>query len=135
MPMERRQRANSCVKSFHMCPSCRSDPQVLQYLLRRSYALIYRLISSSEPISEELMPIANKLATVKRCVATAALACHRVHSWSYRCLNEVYKQGGPFTPRDLYPYQLALFQVENQRKDGKFLGANGNIPGACLVGP
>ena len=31
--------------------------QGLLYLLRRCYGLIYRLISSSEPVSEELMPI------------------------------------------------------------------------------
>jgi hypothetical protein len=27
------------------------------YLLRRCYGLLYRLMSSSEPVSEELMPI------------------------------------------------------------------------------
>lgn len=32
-------------------------PKVLLYLLRRCYGLIYRLLSSSEPVSEELMPI------------------------------------------------------------------------------
>jgi hypothetical protein len=31
--------------------------QVLLYLLRRCYGLIYRLLSSSEPVSEELMPV------------------------------------------------------------------------------
>jgi len=31
--------------------------KVLLYLLRRCYGLIYRLLSSSEPVSEELMPI------------------------------------------------------------------------------
>lgn len=35
--------------------------QVLLYLLRRCYGLVYRLVASSEPISEELMPISNKL--------------------------------------------------------------------------
>lgn len=30
---------------------------VLLYLLRRCYGLIFRLMSESEPISEELMPI------------------------------------------------------------------------------
>jgi len=83
---------------------------VLLYLLRRCYGLIYRLLSSSEPVSEELMPIANKLSTVKK------------------CLNEVYKHGGPFSPRDLYPYQLALHQIDSMRKDGKFIGRDGNIP-------
>ncbi|CAL1714834.1 unnamed protein product [Somion occarium] len=83
---------------------------VLLYLLRRCYGLIYRLLSSSEPVSEELMPIANKLSTVKK------------------CLNEVLKYGGPFTPRDLYPYQLALHQIDSMRKDGKFIGHDGSIP-------
>lgn len=31
--------------------------EILLYLLRRCYGLIYRLLSSSEPVSEELMPI------------------------------------------------------------------------------
>lgn len=31
--------------------------KVLLYLLRRCYGLIYRLLSSSEPVSEELMPV------------------------------------------------------------------------------
>ncbi|KAG8220842.1 hypothetical protein J3R82DRAFT_2336 [Butyriboletus roseoflavus] len=83
---------------------------VLLYLLRRCYGLIYRLLSSSEPVSEELMPIANKLSTVKK------------------CLNEVCKHGGPFSPRDLYPYQLALHQIDSMRKDGKFIGHDGSIP-------
>ncbi|KAG1811464.1 uncharacterized protein BJ212DRAFT_1374655 [Suillus subaureus] len=83
---------------------------VLLYLLRRCYGLIYRLLSSSEPVSEELIPIANKLSTVKK------------------CLNEVYKFGGPFTPRDLYPYQLALHQIDSMRKDGRFVGVGGNVP-------
>ncbi|KAL0953397.1 hypothetical protein HGRIS_004636 [Hohenbuehelia grisea] len=83
---------------------------VLLYILRRCYGLIYRLLSSSEPVSEELMPIANKLSTVKK------------------CLNEVLKYGGPFNPRDLYPYQLALHQIDSMRKDGKFVGVDGSIP-------
>ncbi|KAG1726055.1 uncharacterized protein EDB91DRAFT_1166693 [Suillus paluster] len=89
---------------------------VLLYLLRRCYGLIYRLLSSSQPVSEELIPIANKLSTVKK------------------CLNEVYKFGGPFTARDLYPYQLALHQIDSMRKDGRFVGVGGNIPeGQAIV--
>jgi len=84
--------------------------RVLLYNLRRCYGLIYRLMSSSEPISEELVPIANKLATVRR------------------CLNEVLKFGGPFSARDLYPYQLALAQIEALRVDGKFVGRDGSLP-------
>ena len=37
------------------------EEQVLLYLLRRCYGLIYRLLSSSEPVSEELMPIVRVL--------------------------------------------------------------------------
>ncbi|KAM0746953.1 hypothetical protein T439DRAFT_329228 [Meredithblackwellia eburnea MCA 4105] len=83
---------------------------VLLYLLRRCYGLCYRLMASSEPISEELQPISNKLATIKR------------------CLIEVSKYGGPYSPRDLYPYQMALAQIDDLRKDGKFEGRDGSIP-------
>ncbi|KAK4684108.1 hypothetical protein P7C73_g6096, partial [Tremellales sp. Uapishka_1] len=83
---------------------------VLLYLLRRCYGLIYRLMAESEPISEELMPVANKLSTIKK------------------CLNEVLKYGGPYTPRDLYPYHLALHQIDALRKDGKFFAEDGSIP-------
>lgn len=67
-------------------------------------------MSESEPISEELMPVANKLSTIKK------------------CLNEVLKYGGPYSPRDLYPYHLALHQIDSLRKDGKFLADDGSIP-------
>lgn len=83
---------------------------LLLYLLRRCYGLIYRLMSESEPISEELMPIANKLSTIKK------------------CLNEVHKYGGPYSPRDLYPYHLALHQIDSIRKDGKFHADDGSVP-------
>lgn len=45
-----------------------------------------------------------------------------------RCLLEVAKQGGPFTARDLYPFQLALYQIDSLRKDGKFEGRDGSVP-------
>lgn len=96
---------------------------MLLYLLRRCYGLIYRLVASSEPISEELMPISNKLSTVSK------------------CLREISKFSGPFTMRDLYPYKLALHQIDGMRskvktkdKDGKeievqkWLGRDGSIP-------
>ncbi|WRT63533.1 uncharacterized protein IL334_000438 [Kwoniella shivajii] len=82
----------------------------LLFLLRRCHGLLYRLMSESEPISEELMPVANKLSTIKK------------------CLNEVLKYGGPYTPRDLYPYHLALHQIDSLRKDGKFYADDGSIP-------
>jgi len=47
----------------------------------------------------------------------------------FRCQTvEVAKQGGPFTPRDLYPFQLALYQIDSLRKEGKFEGRDGSIP-------
>ena len=46
-----------------------------------------------------------------------------------RCLLEVIKHdAGPFSPRDLYPYQLALAQIDAFRKDGNFLSRDGSIP-------
>lgn len=45
-----------------------------------------------------------------------------------KCLNEVLKYGGPYSPRDLYPYHLDLHQVDQLRKDGKFLADDGSIP-------
>lgn len=53
---------------------------------------------------------ANKLSTIKK------------------CLNEVLKYGGPYSPRDLYPYHLALHQIDQIRRDGKFHADDGSIP-------
>ncbi|SCZ87484.1 BZ3500_MvSof-1268-A1-R1_Chr2-2g04950 [Microbotryum saponariae] len=82
------------------------------FILRRCYGLLYRLVSSSEPISEELMPIANKLETVKR------------------CLLELMKYPGPYSARDLYPFQMSLAQVEGLKSDGQFK----NRDGECVDG-
>jgi len=87
-----------------------SGQYALLYLLRRCYGVIYRLLSSSEPVSEELMPIADKLWTVKK------------------ILNEALRNGGPFNLRDSYSFELALYQVDSMRKDGKFVGDDGTIP-------
>lgn len=38
-----------------------ADAQALLFLLRRCHGLIYRLMSESEPISEELMPVVGAL--------------------------------------------------------------------------
>lgn len=89
---------------------------VLLYLLRRCYGLIYQLMSSSEPISEELMPIATKLTTITK------------------CLSELRKYSGPYTLRDVYPYRLALVQIENMR--GRVHDKDGNEVGElCWLGP
>ncbi|KAF2840713.1 hypothetical protein M501DRAFT_971006 [Patellaria atrata CBS 101060] len=77
--------------------------RTLLYLLRKSYALIYHLIISSEPVSEALLPIYNQLLTLRR------------------CLIEVKKDGGVSSPRELYPYSMKLNSIDNMRVDGKFM--------------
>lgn len=49
--------------SAHYLLTAENNGQVLLYLLRRCYGLIYRLLSSSEPVSEELMPIVGTAST------------------------------------------------------------------------
>ncbi|KAK9474638.1 uncharacterized protein V1510DRAFT_411560 [Dipodascopsis tothii] len=80
--------------------------KILLYLLRRNYALIYRLLVSSEPVSEALMPIQNQLSTVRR------------------CLLEVKRMDGLSSARELYPYQMKLASIDNLRVDGKFMIGN-----------
>ncbi|KAI9814991.1 MAG: hypothetical protein M1827_002834 [Pycnora praestabilis] len=77
--------------------------RTLLYLLRRSYAYIYFLLLSSEPVSEALLPIFNQLQTLRR------------------CLVEVKKSGGVSSPRELYPYSMKLNSIDNMRTDGKFM--------------
>ncbi|KAI4121368.1 MAG: hypothetical protein LQ338_006400, partial [Usnochroma carphineum] len=62
--------------------------RTLLYLIRRSYAYIYTLIISSEPVSEALLPVFNQLQTLRR------------------CLLEVKRNGGVSSPRELYPYSM-----------------------------
>ncbi|KAI9843891.1 MAG: hypothetical protein M1837_006044 [Sclerophora amabilis] len=79
------------------------DQRTLLYLLRRSYAFIYSLIVSSEPVSEALLPVFNQLQTLRR------------------CLLEVKRSGGVSSPRELYPYSMKLHSIESTRIDGKFM--------------
>ena len=64
--------------------------KTLLYLLRRSYAFIYTLLISSEPVSEALLPVHNQLQTLRR------------------CLLEVKRSGGVSSPRELYPYSMKV---------------------------
>lgn len=73
------------------------------YLIRRSYAYIYYLMVSSEPVSEALLPVYNQLQTLRR------------------CLIEVKNSGGVTSPRELYPYSMKLNSIDNMRVDGKFM--------------
>ncbi|PMD27176.1 hypothetical protein NA56DRAFT_640914 [Hyaloscypha hepaticicola] len=77
--------------------------RTLLYLIRRSYAYIYYLMVSSEPVSEALLPVYNQLQTLRR------------------CLIEVKNSGGVSSPRELYPYSMKLNSIDNMRVDGKFM--------------
>ncbi|KAI9843262.1 MAG: hypothetical protein M1838_002701 [Thelocarpon superellum] len=77
--------------------------RTLLYLIRRSYAYIYSLIVSSEPVSEALLPVYNQLQTLRR------------------CLLEVKRSGGVSSPRELYPYSMKLNSIDNMRVDGRFV--------------
>lgn len=79
------------------------------YLLRRCYSLIYKLLESSEPVSESLQPIHNQLLTVRR------------------CLLEIKRVDGLNNLRELYPFQFKLASLDNLRDDGKFI-VNGQVP-------
>ncbi|KAF9892721.1 hypothetical protein FE257_001123 [Aspergillus nanangensis] len=76
--------------------------RTLLYLIRRSYAYIYALLISSEPVSEALLPVYNQLQTLRR------------------CLFEVKESGGVANSRELYPYSMKLNSIDNMRVDGKF---------------
>ncbi|CAL5867644.1 uncharacterized protein PFLUO_LOCUS1863 [Penicillium psychrofluorescens] len=76
--------------------------RTLLYLIRRSYAYIYALLISSEPVSEALLPVYNQLQTLRR------------------CLIEVQESGGVSNSRELYPYSMKLNSIDNMRVDGKF---------------
>ncbi|CAG7935470.1 unnamed protein product [Penicillium nalgiovense] len=64
--------------------------RTLLYLIRRSYAYIYALLISSEPVSEALLPVYNQLQTLRR------------------CLIEVKESGGVANSRELYPYSMKV---------------------------
>lgn len=82
---------------------------LLVYLMRRCYSLIYKLLESSEPVSESLQPIHNQLSTVRK------------------CLLEIKRVDGLNNLRELYPFQFKLASLDNLRDDGKFT-INGTIP-------
>ena len=83
--------------------ACLQTQRTLLYFLRKSYALIYMMLTHSEPVSEALLPIYNQLKTLKK------------------CLQEVKKAGGVSSPRELYPYSMKVchppFFNHNQHTD------------------
>ena len=64
--------------------------QTLLYLVRRSLALIYSLLTLSTPVSEALLPVYSQLQTVKL------------------CLEEVKRNGGVDSQMELYPYTMKV---------------------------
>ena len=91
-------------------PASSKGQAILLYLLGRCYTIIYKLLESSEPVSESLQPIHNQLSTVRR------------------CLLDLKRMGGVDSERELYPYIMKLTSLDNLRKDGKFYDSDGNIP-------
>ena len=85
------------------------EQRTLLYLLRKSYATMFHMLTSSEPVSEALQPVYNQLSTLRK------------------CLVEVKRSGGVSSPRELYPYSMKLHSLDNMRQDGKFV-VNGDIP-------
>jgi hypothetical protein len=73
--------------------ACLQTQRTLLYFLRKSYALIYLMLTHSEPVSEALLPIYNQLKTLKN------------------CLLEVQKAGGVSSPRELYPYSMKVCSI------------------------
>ncbi|KAG5358374.1 UPF0662 protein [Yarrowia sp. B02] len=96
-------------------PTKLAGQSILLYLLRRCYALIYKLLESSEPISEALTPLHNQLKTMRR------------------FLLDIKRLGGICSVRELYPYQLKLRSIDNQRVDGKFMQGNSIPEGQGMV--
>ncbi|PIA18866.1 hypothetical protein COEREDRAFT_79416 [Coemansia reversa NRRL 1564] len=103
-------RRNGQFKDTSGDPAPQQAQAALNFLLHKCYNLVYKLLSSSEPVAESLMPVHNQLRTLRR------------------CLLEVKKYGGPMSVRDLYPYQMKLSSIDNLRNDGKFLDDEGHIP-------
>ena len=67
-------------------------------------------MASSEPISEELMPIANKLSTIKRCRESFTERLRGANA-DFSAVKEIQKHGDYYSKRELYPYYLALSQI------------------------
>ncbi|CCH57893.1 hypothetical protein TBLA_0A00930 [Henningerozyma blattae CBS 6284] len=95
---------------FKSATSDAKGQSIILYLLRRCYAIIYKLLESSEPISESLQSIHTQLSTVRRCLMTLK------------------RLGGVTDIKELYPYQMKLASLDELRIDGKFYDANGDIP-------
>ncbi|KAI9202752.1 uncharacterized protein BJ171DRAFT_513124 [Polychytrium aggregatum] len=83
---------------------------ILHFLIHKCYRLIQKLQMSSEPVSEDLMPILRKLQSIRQCLMSLC-------RWKIT-----------LSMRELIPYQIALAAIDNGRRDGKFLSASGEVP-------
>ncbi|KAL7747738.1 hypothetical protein RI367_006858 [Sorochytrium milnesiophthora] len=81
----------------------------LHYLLHKCHRLIYKLQSTIEPVDPALQGLHHHIIAVRK------------------CLVEIKRFGGPFTPQELYPFQLKLKSFDDLRKDGKFV-IEGEVP-------
>lgn len=127
------------------------------YLLRRCYGILYRLLLSSEPVSEELMPIVSpsiihmltQVNSKNLFAGQQALNRQKVPQRGAKVWWIVQRKGSISrespTSRlchassplyilklmrvsSLSKYQLALYQIDSLRVDGRFHGADGSIP-------
>ncbi|KAF7725868.1 hypothetical protein EC973_009200 [Apophysomyces ossiformis] len=86
-------------------------------LLEHLHEETHDLIASTDNISESLMPIADRLKSIKAQLERLALT----HKWTLR-------------ETDLYAFQLQLQEIEKLRTNGKFRDAESNVPdGQALI--
>lgn len=88
---------------------------LLTFMTRKSWAQVFKLLDTMEPVSEALYALYNQLLTMKR------------------CLGEVRLAGGISNLRELYPYQLKLASLDNLRVDGKFVVGDEIPPGQGVL--
>ncbi|KAJ3360097.1 hypothetical protein GGF32_008687 [Allomyces javanicus] len=81
----------------------------IHYLLYKCHCHVTTLQATIEPVDPVLMHLHHHLIAVRK------------------CLVELRRLGGPFTPQELYPFQLKLKSFDDQRVDGKFM-VDGEIP-------
>jgi hypothetical protein len=72
---------------------------VLHFLLHKCYRLVRKLLTSMEPVSDELLPHYNQLLTLKK------------------CLTELEKFEVTLSDREIIPYQMKLKSLENILND------------------
>ncbi|KAI8140315.1 hypothetical protein BJV82DRAFT_623486 [Fennellomyces sp. T-0311] len=97
-------------KDFHHHHANLPGRAVVEGLLEQLYEETHDLIASSENISIELIPLADRLKEIKAQLERVAFT----HRWTLR-------------ETDLYTFQLQLQEIEKLRVDGKFKDTEGNV--------